>query len=150
MGGRFMTPPRWQVRHTILEEGKNPFPQKLCFCGYDIMPSTGLIRHEWQKHGTCTGLNAESYFDLARKAYQTIRIPTRFTALSEYLNISPAEVKKDFVAANSGAPASAFVIGCSSNYLSEVRICLDRNLKPIPCQGQRDCRAPKVRMPPVR
>jgi len=116
----------------------------------DIMPSTGLIRHEWQKHGTCTGLNAESYFDLARKAYQTIRIPTRFTALSEYLNISPAEVKKDFVAANAGAPASAFVIGCSSNYLSEVRICLDRNLKPIPCQGQRDCRAPKVRMPPVR
>ena len=56
MGGRFMTPPRWHVRHTILEEGKNPFPQKLCFCGYDIMPSTGdehdlgLAHERWDTH----------------------------------------------------------------------------------------------------
>ena len=116
----------------------------------DIMPSTKLVRHEWDKHGTCTGLNPQGYFDLARKAYQTIRIPARFVALTQYLNISPEEVKKEFLAANASAPASAFVIACNSNFLSEVRVCLDRNLKPIPCQGQRECRAPKVRMPPVR
>ena len=28
----------------------------------DIMPTIDLILHEWQTHGTCTGLNPEGYF----------------------------------------------------------------------------------------
>ncbi|MFO0364215.1 MAG: ribonuclease T2 family protein, partial [Acidobacteriota bacterium] len=34
----------------------------------DIMPSVGLIRHEWRKHGVCSGDNAARYFDRARRA----------------------------------------------------------------------------------
>ncbi len=116
----------------------------------DIMPSTSLIRHEWSKHGTCTGLGPEGYFATARKAMQSIRIPPRFIAPKEYLNLSPAQVKKEFLQANPGMPENSIAIACSSNFLSEVRICLDRNLKTIPCTGQRECRAPSVRMPPVR
>ncbi|MBI5085479.1 MAG: hypothetical protein HZB13_12880 [Acidobacteria bacterium] len=51
---------------------------------------------------------------------------------------------------NSGLGASSVVVTCSSNYLSEVRVCMDRNLKPVPCVGQRECRVSSVRMPPVR
>lgn len=116
----------------------------------DIMPSLGLIRHEWQKHGTCSGLDAGGYFALARKAFQSVRVPARFQAPKDYLVLSPDEVKQEFLKANSAWPAQSFVVQCSSQYLSEVRLCLDRNLRPIPCQGQRGCRAPTVRMPPVR
>ncbi|HEY3440956.1 MAG TPA: ribonuclease T2 [Paludibaculum sp.] len=116
----------------------------------DIMPSTSLIRHEWTKHGTCTGLSAEGYFATARKAMQSVRIPPRFIAPKEYLNPSPGEVKQEFLKANPGMTADSIAIQCSANYLSEVRVCLDRNLKPIPCADKRECRAPKVRMPPVR
>ncbi len=116
----------------------------------DIMPSLSLIRHEWQKHGTCTGLGAEAYFALARKAFESIRIPARFQAPKEYLVVSPAEVAREFQAANPGVTAESLSVQCSSNSLSEVRICLDQNLRPVACEGQRSCRAPEVRMPPVR
>lgn len=116
----------------------------------DIMPAPALVRHEWKKHGTCSGLNAEGYFALARKAFESVRIPSRFQAPKKHLLLAPAEVTREFQTANPGLPAEAVSVQCSANYLSEVRICVDKNLKPIPCQGQRSCRAQEVRMPPVR
>ena len=32
----------------------------------DIMPSRGLVRHQWRKHGSCSGLSPDRYFDLTR------------------------------------------------------------------------------------
>ena len=72
----------------------------------DIMPSRNLIRHEWDKHGTCTGLNAEGYFALLRRTYQSVRIPARFTRLKQWILVEPAEVKREFVAANPGLKES--------------------------------------------
>ena len=34
----------------------------------DLMPAPRLVYHEWDQHGTCSGLSAQSYFDLVRKA----------------------------------------------------------------------------------
>lgn len=116
----------------------------------DIMPSTSLIKHEWSRHGTCSGMDAKAYFDTARKAFGSIRIPARFQSPRDYITISPQDVKKEFLQANRGLTPNMIAVACSSNYLSEVRVCLDRNLKPIPCVGQRECRATTVRMPPVR
>lgn len=116
----------------------------------DIMPSPSLVRHEWEKHGTCSGLDAQGYFNLARRAFQSVKVPARFAAPAEYVTVSPAEVQRAFIDANSGLGASSVVVTCSSNYLSEVRVCMDRNLKPVPCVGQRECRVSSVRMPPVR
>jgi ribonuclease T2 len=116
----------------------------------DIMPAMGLIRNEWQKHGTCSGLGAEGYFAAARKAFGSVRIPARFQGPKEYQVIAPGEVKKEFLTANPGMPAEAVVVQCRSNTLSEVRVCLDKNLRPIPCKGQRGCRAESVRVAAVR
>ncbi|QOY88303.1 ribonuclease T2 family protein [Paludibaculum fermentans] len=116
----------------------------------DIMPSLSLINHEWTRHGTCSGMNADNYFKTARKALQSIKVPARFQAPKEYFTISPVEVKKEFLQANPGLTAGMIAISCSANFLSEVRVCLDKNLKPIPCTGQRECKASSVRVPPVR
>jgi ribonuclease T2 len=35
----------------------------------DMMPSRRLIAHEWEKHGTCTGLSPQQYFGNIRRAY---------------------------------------------------------------------------------
>lgn len=116
----------------------------------DIMPSRNLIRHEWDKHGTCTGLDAESYFQLLRKTYESVRIPERFKKLDKWILIAPTEVKREFIAANPGMTASMMSVQCGRNVLSEVRICLDKSLKPAPCMSQQECRAEKMRVPPVR
>jgi ribonuclease T2 len=116
----------------------------------DIMPSLSLVRHEWEKHGTCSGLDPERYFDLSRRAFTKVRIPQQFDQPAEYLIVRPTDVKRAFIDVNPGLQPSAVAIMCSSNYLSEVRICMDRDLRQVPCVWVRECRAPTVRVPPVR
>jgi len=116
----------------------------------DIMPSRSLIRHEWDKHGTCTGLDAQGYFKLLRKTFESVRIPERFKRLDKWILIAPGEMKREFIGANPGMTASMMSVQCGRNVLSEVRICLDKNLQPAPCVAQPECRAEKMRVPPVR
>ena len=69
----------------------------------DIMPSHKLIFNEYRKHGTCSGLGVDGYFNLARRLFDEVRIPERFLSLTdERLMLSPDEVVADFVAANLG------------------------------------------------
>jgi ribonuclease T2 len=116
----------------------------------DIMPAVQLIGHEWKKHGTCSGLDAVGYFGLARTAFQSVRVPARFQAPRQTMTVSPVEVEREFLKANAGWPANSVSVQCSSQYLSEVRVCLNKELKAMACPQSRGCRAPKVRMPPVR
>ena len=41
----------------------------------DIYPDPGLLRHEWQTHGTCSGLSPDAFFSLARTATHRVAIP---------------------------------------------------------------------------
>lgn len=116
----------------------------------DIMPSLTLIRHEWERHGTCSGLTAEAYFAQTRKAYRSIRIPARFQSPTATIVISPLDLKREFVRSNAELTEDTIAVQCSSHYLSELRICLGKNLRPTPCHEQRECRSKDVRLPPVR
>ena len=49
----------------------------------DIMPSKRLIFHEYRKHGTCSGLGVDGYFDLARRLYELGQDPERYVGLQE-------------------------------------------------------------------
>ena len=49
----------------------------------DIMPSKKLVFHEYRKHGTCSGLGVDGYFDLARQLYDKVKIPPRFVRLTD-------------------------------------------------------------------
>ena len=94
----------------------------------DIMPSTGLIRHEWREHGTCSGLSQEDYFTATRMAFEAIAIPASFATASSIRTVDPDTVEDAFVSANPGMPNDAIAVTCDRRYLREVRICLSRNL----------------------
>ena len=119
---------------------------------YDLMPSAGLIRHEWTAHGACSGLPQTDYFTVLRSAREKIAIPSQFGQLADYLTIAPGEVEAAFLKANSGMPANGVAVSCDKRYLREVRICLTKELAYRPCAeiDQRDCRLDKAVMPPVR
>ena len=116
----------------------------------DIMPDAGLVNHEWGTHGTCSGLDAESYFKLLRRAFTSVKVPGRFTAPRENFSISPQEVKNEFVQTNSNLRADELTVRCGNNYLTAVSLCLTKDLKPMACQNLRDCRANVIRVPAVR
>ena len=115
----------------------------------DIMPDAGLVAHEWRTHGTCSGLDAESYFKLLRRAFTSVRVPERFAAPQENFSISPQEVKEEFVQANPGLTADEMTVSCGNNYLTAVSLCLTKDLKPTSCQKVRDCRANVIRVPRI-
>ncbi len=118
----------------------------------DLMPSPRLVFSQWDRHGTCTGLRPQAYFDMVRKAREQTRIPERFAAVQDYLMVTPAEVESAFVAANPGMTPGSIAVTCDSRRLHEVRICMNKDLQFRECPevDRRACRMEKVVMPPMR
>ncbi len=118
----------------------------------DLMPAPGLIYNEWDKHGTCSGLGARAYFETIRKARAAVKIPEELLQLSRPKLISPEELQADFIRVNPGLSAQAISVTCDSRRLSEVRICMSKDLQFRDCEEneRRSCRRDKMLMPPVR
>jgi len=115
-----------------------------------IMPSRGLIQHEWKEHGSCTGLEAQSYFGELQQAFAKLQVPQEYRAPAQTVRVSPAEVAQEFADANH-APASAFHVACSGGEFSGVNVCLTKDLKYRSCgAGVRECRARSVTIRPVQ
>src|SRR5882672_5537867 len=118
----------------------------------DLMPAPGLIFNEWDKHGTCSGLAARAYFENIRKARAAVKIPEEFLQLSEQKSISPDALEAAFIKVNPGLSSSAISVTCTSRRLSEVRVCMSKDLQFRACEeiDRRACRRDEVVMPPVR
>jgi ribonuclease T2 len=117
----------------------------------DIMPSRGLIRHEWAKHGVCTGLSGNAYLALIRQAREKIVIPDAYVHPNTTTGVSPRAVEAAFASANPGLSLRGIAISCDGTRLREVRICLTRDLKFRSCfeVDNNGCRRSTVTMPAV-
>lgn len=98
-----------------------------------LMPSRGLILHEWRKHGVCSGLGAQDYFATTRRARERITVPARYESLERPLVTSVARIEQDFLAANPGLTPERIAVQCKGRYLRELRLCMTRDLKPRAC-----------------
>jgi ribonuclease T2 len=119
----------------------------------DIMPAPGLIRHQWAKHGTCSGTGSpSSYFERVRQARAKVRIPAEFENVTDYRTVSPDEVEEAFVRANPGLTREMIAVQCDDRRLREVRVCIGRDMNFTACQeiDRRACRRDRLVMPPVR
>jgi ribonuclease T2 len=114
----------------------------------DIMPTVGLVEHEWQTHGTCTGLPADQYFAQMHTAYEAVQIPSGIGAGSDPQGVPPSQLLARFAAANPGYPADSFALSCGNNRLTAIEICLSKDLRPQSCRGVRSCRANVVKVTP--
>jgi ribonuclease T2 len=118
----------------------------------DLMPSPRLIYHEWDRHGTCSGLSANAFFDTVRKARAVVKIPPQYMELRSPLTVTPDDVEDAFIKANPGLTRDGIAVTCGGRRLDEVRICLSRDLQFQDCAetDRRSCRRDRLVMPPVR
>ena len=75
-----------------------------------------------------------------------------FLQLAEPKSIGPGEIEAAFIRVNPGLSPSAVSVTCDSKRLSEVRVCLSKDLQFRACEelDRRACRRDEVVMPPLR
>jgi ribonuclease T2 len=131
-------------------------PKPLIAGMLDIMPSRQLVRHQWIKHGTCTGLGPHDYFTLTRRLHDEIRIPARYIDPGRSIEVSVGQFIADFLATNRKLERNMISVYCGNRRdrarLVELRICFSRDGVPRACGGneRRQCRAERLVLPPVR
>ena len=99
-----------------------------------MFPDLGLARHEWRRHGTCSGESPAAYFRDARRARDRVRVPERFASPEGDRTATPIEIERAFAEANPDLRPDMMAVACRRGVLQEVRVCLDRDL-----QGFRRC-----------
>lgn len=117
----------------------------------DIMGTPGLAWHQWKKHGACSGLTAPAYYALSRQAYETVVRPPVFRKLDRTVKLPASVVEDAFLKSNPGWQPDMLTITCNDGHIQEARLCLSRDLVPVPC-GQdvvRDCRMKDAVLTPI-
>ena len=118
----------------------------------DLFGSSGSAWHQWNKHGRCSGLRADDYYDLSREAYARIARPEIFRKLDKAVKLPAAVIEEAFLEANPQLSADQVTITCRQGYIQEVRVCLTRDLEPRECGRDviRDCQMDNALFEPIR
>lgn len=149
------------VLHGLWPQYERGYP---AFCGPDgrnpsrtamdkaerIFPDNGLARHQWRKHGVCSGLSPDAYFEASGAARAKIKVPDALQAPRAPRSWSILDIERSFVEANPGLRTDMIAVTCQRGMLQEVRVCLTKDLRSFrPCvEVDRDsCRAREVSVP---
>lgn len=116
----------------------------------DIMGSSGLAWHQWKKHGSCSGLNADEYFTKSREAYKKIQQPKVLNRLDKLVRVPASVIEDAFVQSNPELERDMITITCKRGYIQEARICLSKSLQPVHCGADviKDCKLSNALFPP--
>ena len=112
----------------------------------DIMPSEKLVFHEYRKHGVCSGLSVDGYFDLSRKLYDKVKIP-RNSAGQRSPPVCRRRHREGLPRRQPGHEARLHCrrVRRSGNRLKEVRVCFDKAGEFRSCGRNEDQKRPARR-----
>jgi len=124
-------------------------PDRLADSVADIIPSRGLVGHQWRKHGSCMGLSQGDYLRLTRRAYERVTIPSPLRDGERRQRMDAKAIEAAFVAANAGLTEAGIAISCGGGRVEDVRICLTPALEFRSCPelDRRGCRAANLLLP---
>lgn len=117
----------------------------------DLIPSMGLIGHQWRKHGTCSGLSQEDYFAVTRAAWNRLVLPPELSPRRQETDLAVAAIESALIAQNPGMTNDAVAVTCEGSRLEEIRICFDTslNFRSCPAVDRQACRKDSVSLPPA-
>ena len=106
-----------------------------------IYPSAKLIGHEWDKHGTCSGLEPAAYFALSARLKSQLAIPAAYQRPAAPVRVTYSGFTQAFASANPGLARDAVLPFCASGgrFLRELRACYAKDGR------SRSCAAPEVK-----
>ncbi|MBJ7415633.1 MAG: ribonuclease T2 [Niveispirillum sp.] len=111
-------------------------PKNIVTETFPIMPSEGLMNHEWKKHGTCSGRTVQEYFTDLRATYDRINLPDRLRAPPANLQESVSTLVSTLAASGQSFPAGGIVPSCNKQgQVVEVMMCFSRDLDPRACSA---------------
>ena len=113
-----------------------PYDLKDEFAG--LYPSEKLFDHEWEKHGTCTGLSPESYLLWSQAVKEYLVIPPSYDSPLEPFRADAESLKDDFIEFNSEFSEDSFAIYCSGSgrFLKEIFVCYEKDGTPRECSDE--------------
>lgn len=114
----------------------------------DIYPDPSLLEHEWQTHGTCSGLSPDAFFQTARAAFQSVKVPAMLAQLQNQISLPPNQILSLVEQSNPGIPQQSLALSCGNNSLTAIEVCLDKQLHPLACGAVHSCGARTVKIPP--
>lgn len=133
-------------------DGRNPSRNAMDI-GERVLPTSGLARHQWRKHGTCSGERPAGYFTATETARNRVKVPKDLEAPEAPRRWSVPEIERAFALANPGLRPDMMAVTCKRGMLEEVRLCLTRDLRSFrPCdEVSRDvCRTRDITVPAAR
>ena len=145
--------PQFEIgRPQRCEEDPEPVPDELISRMLPTMPSAALIRNQWRRYGTCSGMSQEDYFMFVERAVRRIEIPKQYREPYEYLDTTMEQMKSDFLEINPELTENSVVLQCSGRWLKEVRICYTPDMHPRDCGRDVEdrCRSGKISLRPIR
>ncbi len=123
-----------------------------------LYPSPALYDHEWEKHGTCSGLAPDQYLALSKNLKGLVTIPQAYRAPEKPVRVTTAQLRKEFVQANTNLPDTSLAVMCSGSgrFLQELYVCFSVDGQPRACsreiqnEAAKSCQNPDLLVRNVR
>ncbi|MGB3711403.1 MAG: ribonuclease T [Erythrobacter sp.] len=135
------------VVHGLWPEGAQTWPQ---WCPSDaspnparvraqlcISPSARLVARQWAKHGSCMTRRPETYLNITRILWRSLRIPD-YDRISREDDLTAGRIRNAFAEANRGWEAEHIGVRLNARgWLEELRLCYGPRFRPAPCDPRR-------------
>ncbi|NIL17474.1 ribonuclease [Pseudomonas sp. ATCC PTA-122608] len=120
--------------------------------GKTLFPSPKLLKHEWAKHGTCSGLEASAYLDKTDAALGVVKIPQQLEPFNVPSGLAARDIEALFRESNPAMGNHGLAVICKGAVLTEVRVCLTKDLAFAGCPRsvKSQCRDGDIRIPTQR
>jgi len=114
------------------------FPSALKKEFQGLYPSDALYTHEWEKHGTCSGLAPAEFLAASKQLRDAVTIPAAYQSPAQSFRVTVAQLKADFLADNPSLGDNGLVVLCSDSgrFLSELRVCFTVEGQPRACSAE--------------
>lgn len=98
-----------------------------------LMPSSGLMMHQWKKHASCGNFTQQSYFQTVDTVYKNFKIASLFSQITTTTSDTLPQIIEKITNHIPNIKSENIVIACRNNKLGEVRICLNHDYTPRKC-----------------